>query len=132
MSTTIRYTAAERASFQLVPETCPAVEAAIDRAFAPMTCTEGFVRDTLAKYGLEPDRRLSHAIEEVLGRLLFDRKAALRQVVLFEGTFPLRAELVRQLERAEGWPADRNHFDEWVQDYRSRSTTHALKEGHST
>lgn len=129
MSTTIRYTAAERASFKLLPETCPAVEAAIDRAFAPLTSTDAFVQEVLAKYGLEPDRRLSNAIEEVLGRVLFQRKAALRATVLFEGTFPLRAELVRQLERAQGWPADRNHFDEWVQDYRSRTSTHEPQKG---
>uniref|UniRef100_UPI00262F23CE hypothetical protein n=1 Tax=uncultured Bradyrhizobium sp. TaxID=199684 RepID=UPI00262F23CE len=86
MSTTIRYTAAEHASFKLVPETCPAVEAAIDRAFAPLTGTDAFVQEVLAKYGLEPGRRLSNAIEEVLGRLLFQRKAALRATVLFEGT----------------------------------------------
>lgn len=122
MSTRIDYTEAERASFRLVPETCPTVERAIDEAFKAPRFADDDVAAILAKYGLTLDRKMTHALDEVVGRMLFTRKAALSRVVLHEGTFPLRAALVREVERSNGMKPGRNHFAEWVDMYRRDST----------
>lgn len=114
MAVNIKYTEAERESFKLVPETCPAVESAIDRAFSPCGFTQEEVAAVLAKYGLEASPRLRHALDELIGRRLFARKHELTRVVLYEGTFPLRAALVREVEKSRGMPPGRNHFEEWI------------------
>lgn len=115
MSTRINYTPAEKASFALVPETCPAVDGAIEAAFKAPDFTEAGVAAILAKYNIEPDRNLRFALHEIVTRMLFDRKKKLTDVVLYEGTFPLRAALVREVERSRGLPRDRNHFEEWIE-----------------
>lgn len=115
MSTRINYTAAEKASFALVPETCPAVDRALETAFRPLSFDGEDVAAILAKYNIVADRNIRHAMEEVVGRALFMRKKALTEVVLYEGTFPLRAALVREVERSRGLPRDRNHFEEWIE-----------------
>lgn len=119
MSTHIRYSAAERASFALVPETCPAVEGAMDAAFDVGNFTLDEIAAVLTKYGIEPDKRLQHALAELVGVRLFAKKRAMAQVVLHEGTFPLRAALVAQVQQTHGLPVERNRFAEWVEHYRS-------------
>lgn len=121
MTTRIRYSAAERASFALVPETCPAVEGAIDAAFDMNGFTMAEIVAVLTKYGIEPDKRLQHALAELVGVRLFARKRALSAVVLHEGTFPLRAALVAQVQQTHGLPVERNHFAEWVEAYQART-----------
>lgn len=119
MSTRIEYTAAERESFALVPETCPAVEAALDKAFRPVAFNEAFAADVFAKYGLQaPDKKTCEAMTELVGRILFMRKRDLQDTVMYEGTFLLRAELVHQIERANGMQPTQNHFDDWIRTHK--------------
>lgn len=107
-------------SFALVPETCPAIEAALDVAFKAPSMDGALVAEILAKHGVTLDKRLSWALEEIVGRTLFDRKIALADGVLYRGTFPLRAALVREVERSNGMAPGRNRFQEWVDAYNSR------------
>lgn len=122
MSTRIAYSAAERASFVLVPETCPAVEGAIDAAFDVNAFTMAEINAVLSKYGIEADKRLQFALAELVGVRLFAKKRALTKVVLHEGTFPLRAALVAQVQKTHGLPVERNHFAEWVEHYQGDRT----------
>lgn len=114
MSVRIHYTVAEKASFAIVPETCPAIEKALDAAFRHSGFSDEAVNDVLAKYNIQPIKGLRHALDELVGRLLFGKKRELSDVVLYEGTFPLRAALVKQIEVARGMEPDRNHFAEWI------------------
>lgn len=121
MSTYINYSAAERESFKLVPETCPDVEAAMDKAMRPVVFNDAFAAEIFAKNGLQPpDKKTCDAMAELVGRILFLRKRDLADVVLYKGTFPLRAALVRQIEQAKGMQPGRNRFDEWVADHQSQ------------
>ncbi len=120
MATFIKYSQAEKESFKIVPETCPAVEKALDTAFQTPSLSDNFVADIFAKYNIVPDKNMTYAIQEVMGRLLFNRKVALKDVVLYEGTFPLRAALVDEVREARGLPIERNRFTEWVRDFHER------------
>lgn len=115
MSTVIRYSQAERITFKLVPETCPAVEGAIDKAFSTPGVSDETIAQILAKYDIAADKRMGYAINEILSRFLFDRKMALSKVVLYEGTFPLRSALVELVKARDGLADDRNRFSEWIQ-----------------
>lgn len=113
--THIRYTEAERRSFALVPETCPVVERALDAASrgAPVD-----IEAVLRKYGIEPTKNMIHAIHEIGSKSRFPVVSALRDVVMFQGTFPLRLALVRQVERemraaGEG-VEDRSNYQSWI------------------
>lgn len=114
MSTRINYTEAERASFAVVPETCPAIEKAMDEAFKEPDFTDSGVAEILAKYGIQADEKMRFALHEVVARVLFPRKMALQNVVMYHGTFPLRAALVGEIERSRGMAPSRNHFQEWI------------------
>lgn len=121
MSTYINYSAAERESFKLVPETCPEVEAAMDKALRPVVFNDAFAAEIFAKNRLPPpDKKTCEAMAELVDRILFMRKCELSDVVLYKGTFPLRAALVRQVERANGMPPGRNRFEEWIEDHQGQ------------
>lgn len=119
MAVNIRYTPAERQSFELVPETCPTVEAAIDKAFASPDLGEPEVQAIFAKYGLTCDRKTRDAIYEVLARHLFPKKQALFNVVLYDGTMPLRLALVRQIEAKTPGPHPETNYERWIASERS-------------
>lgn len=92
----------------------------MDKAFRTMTISDAFASEVFAKYGLQPpDKKTCDAIQELVGRILFMRKRDLQDVVLYQGTFPLRAALVRQLERSGGLEPGRNHFEEWIESHNS-------------
>jgi hypothetical protein len=121
MTTHIKYTEAEKASFAIVPETCPAVERAIDEAFATPSFSDEGIAVILGKYEIALDRNMRNALNEIVSRFLFDRKRSLADVVLYEGTFPLRAALVREVERSRGMVPGRNHFEEWISSHKCRN-----------
>lgn len=119
MATNIKYTAAERRSFELQPETCPTVDAAIDEAFKVPDLNDPVIARILKWGGLDAsDKKVSRAIREVIQYALFPAKARLAAVVMHRATFPLRAALVDQVRlnmlEAGAWSEDRNHFTEWV------------------
>lgn len=119
MAIRINYTEAERRSFELQPETCPAVEAAIDEAFKPPSLDAPGVAGILKHYGFDPaDEKLRQAIAEVMLCAAFPKKSRLESVILHRATFPLRAALVEQVKSfmtAIGERTDsRNHFQEWI------------------
>lgn len=129
MRNPIKYSSSEKMSFGLVPETCPAVEEALDKAFEIPSFEDVAVEAVFAKYGIELNRNIKDALYDVTSRLLFDRKVALKDVVLYQGTFPLRAALVDEIQRNNGLQQERNHFTEWIQmhqgvvRYRAAQTT---------
>lgn len=134
MSHNITYSAAEKASFKLCPETCPAVERAIDKALCGIDFTEAHIVKVFAKYNIVPDKNMRFAMQEVIGRALFERKRELADVVLYEGTFPLRAALVNTVTAADGLKPEYNHFEGWIKEhkemkqYRAKRTEHEVKD----
>lgn len=121
MAIDIKYSPAERKSFELVSETCPVVERAIDEAFKPFSFNTGEVGEILSKYGIVADRNLCHALEEVVGRTLFKRKKKLEDVVFYQGTYKLRAALVDLVATTFGLSNDRNRFSEWIEEKNKRN-----------
>lgn len=133
MATRINYTAAERRSFELVPETCPTVEAAIDEAFRPPSLDAPGVASILRHYGFDPaDAKLRQAIAEVMTCAAFPVKQKLAGIVIHRATMPLRAALVEQVKStmaAIGEPTDqRNHFQEWIDSWESAQSLRAERE----
>lgn len=133
MATRINYTTAERRSFELVPETCPTVEAAIDEAFKPPSLDAPGVASILRHYGLDPaDPKLRQAIAEVMTCAAFPVKQKLAGVIIHRATMPLRAALVEQVKSymaSIGEPTDqRNHFQEWIDSWESLQTYRAQRE----
>lgn len=120
MSTKVHYSAAERASFELVPETCPELDRAFEKAFETPDFDSDFAKEIFAKYNLatQPDKQLYNAMGELIGRTLFARKAALQKVVLYEGTFPLRHALVQQLAETRGLENGRDNYGYWLSHYK--------------
>lgn len=117
MAIYINYSQAEKESFKIVPETCPAVEKAIWDAFKNPDFTDEGVSAILAKYDIEMSKNLCHALDEVVGKMLFNRRKELENVVKYEGTFPLRAALVEEVRKNKNLPNDRNRFTEWIDDH---------------
>lgn len=133
MATRINYTAAERRSFELVPETCPTVEAAIDEAFKPPSLDAPGVASILRHYGFDPaDPKLRQTIAEVMMCAAFPVKQKLAGVIIHRATMPLRAALVEQVKgymAAIGEPTDqRNHFQEWINSWESAQSLRAERE----
>lgn len=129
MATHIRYTEAERRAFQILPETCPTVDAAIEQAFKPPSLDAPGVAGILRHYGFDPDdKKLRSAIAEVMLCAAFPVKQRLSEIILHRATFPLRAALVEQVKAkmaAIGEPTDpRNHFQEWADDWERRKGVH--------
>jgi len=128
MSTRINYTEAEQRSFRLQPETCPVVEAAIDQAFQMPSLDAPGVESILRHYGFDPaDKKLRDAVAEVMLCAIFPVKIKLRDIILHQATFPLRAALVESIKSqmaAVGEPTDqRNHFQEWIDSWVRRHPT---------
>lgn len=117
MAINIKYSEAEKASFKIVPETCPAIERAMDKAFSHPDFSDKNVEEILAKYNIQFDRNLMFALDEIVGKMMFARKVELDKVVKYEGTFPLRAALVEEVRKTQNLPADRNRFTEWIEDH---------------
>lgn len=117
MAIYINYSQAEKESFKIVPETCPAVEKAMWDAFKNPDFTDEGVSTILAKYNIEMSKNLRHALDEVVGKMLFNRRKELENVVKYEGTFLLRAALVDEVRKSRGLPNERNRFTEWVKDH---------------
>jgi len=133
MATRINYTAAERRSFELVPETCPTVDAAIDDAFKPPSLDAPGVASILRHYGFNPaDPKLRQAIAEVMMCAAFPVKQKLAGVIIHRATMPLRAALVEQVKShmaTVGEQTDeRNHFQEWVDSWESAQSLRAERE----
>lgn len=133
MATRINYTAAERRSFELVPETCPTVEAAIEEAFRPPSLDAPGVASILRHYGLDPaDPKLRQAIAEVMTCAAFPVRQKLAGVIIHRATMPLRAALVEQVKgymAAIGEPTDQhNHFQEWINSWESAQSLRAERE----
>lgn len=126
----IEYTTAERMSFQVVPETCPAVEGALDKA--RLVFDQGEIDKALAAYKIESSKPLQNAISEIIHSHLFMALHDVRKAVLYKGTFVLRRALVEVMEdqlRAKGVSPEPNHFAGWIKAHegmeavRARSTS---------
>ena len=131
MSANIKYTEAERRSFKLVPETCPVIEKAFDKAFDPPSLKEAFVTEILAKYTIPYDKNLHMALHEIMNHERFARKQDLLSVVLYEGTFPLRLALVNTIEdkmRADGVDVKENHFSAWLKVHERQKLLRSMRE----
>lgn len=117
----IKYTTAERMSFQVVPETCPAIERAFEKA---KRYKSDDWSEILAKYDIEANRKLIDAIHEIVGKATFMGLVGLQDVVLYEGTFKLRQALVEVMEdhlRTEGQEPEPSHFKGWIDGYHDRA-----------
>lgn len=119
MAIRIKYTAAELRSFELVPETCPTVEAAVDEAFRPPSLDAPGVESILRHYGFDPsDKKLRSAIAEVMMCAAFPVKRKLASTIIHCATMPLRAALVEQVKAQMAFAGEqtdpRNHFQEWI------------------
>lgn len=107
-----RITPAEAESFKLVPETCPAIEAAFDKL------AQGPSREQLANelrsYGIEPTDRLCMAFQDIHAKLSAPARGELRNTVLRHGTFPLRLALVRQIEKTMPPGQPESRYARWL------------------
>lgn len=90
-------TPAELQSFEIVPETCPRLERALEKLSRGPSVE--FIEQVLGSYGIEMTPRLRNAIAEIHGKHTALANSELRDVVLLEGTYPLRLALVRQIEK---------------------------------
>lgn len=130
MSANIKFTEAEKRSFRVLPETCPEIEEAFSKAQAGVGVD---VPEILAKYGIEASRKLLDAIHEISQRGRFVVISHLRDVVLHEGTFPLRLALVRKIEeemRAAGEHVeDRSNYAYWISDWEKQKAFRASRQG---
>lgn len=118
-----RVTPAEAASFEMVPETCPAIEKALADAGAGPS--RELVEQVLASYRFEFNERLYWAIVEICAKANSMARARLRDTVLFEGTFPLRLALVQQIEKTMPPGQPESRYARWVADWRGRQATRA-------
>ncbi len=107
-----RITPAEAASFRLVPETCPDIEAALDRLGAGIG--SAFIEAELLARGIKPDRRLVMAIQDIHAKASAPARYEVRQTVLLRGTFPLRLALVQQLEKTMPGPHPESRYVRWL------------------
>lgn len=107
-----RVTPAEAASFKLVPETCPEIEAALDRlGQCPDTDR---LREHLRSYGIEADDRMIRAFQDVYAKTTAVARGEVRKTVLMRGTFPLRLALVQQLEKTMPGPHPESRYVHWL------------------
>lgn len=107
-----KVTPAEAESFKLVPETCPAIEA----AFEKLACgpTQELIEQVLASNGIEFTRKLHFAIAEIYGKHTSVTRAELRDTVLLKGTFPLRLALVRLIEKTMPAAQPESRYARWL------------------
>lgn len=107
-----RVTPAEAASFALVPETCPEIEAALSRL--GQSASTAFIEIELRSRGIEPDRRLVATIQDIQAKATATARHEVRQTVLMRGTFPLRLALVQQLEKTMPGPHPESRYVRWL------------------
>lgn len=129
MRNPVKYSRAERMSFELQPETCPAIEAAFDagKQLNYSLLNERFDKIE-AERGIKLDRRTRLDILGVLSMQLWDSFHTIQEVVMFQGTFPLRLALVRQIEKeliANGGDAEFSHFEYWINTRKRMDAIHA-------
>jgi hypothetical protein len=116
--TNFKFTEAEKMAFRIIPETCPTVEKAFDKA---SNIDYSIVKEVLPKYNIESSKNLDHAIGEILGKVVFNALHDLRKIVLYEGTFPLRLAIVKLMEEKlleQGINSPRSNIEFWVEDYK--------------
>ena len=92
-----KVTMAETISYEMVPETCPDLEAALDKLRKGPD--KDFVADRLKSYGIEYSDNLYYCIHEIYSKTQNKAAASLRDTVLIKGTYPLRLALVKMIER---------------------------------
>ena len=90
-------TLAEKISYDILPETCPDIEHALDKLRkAP---SKDLVADRLKSYGIEYSDKLYYCIAEIHAKTTNVAVSTVRDTVLFKGTYPLRLALVKMIER---------------------------------
>ena len=115
MSTNVKYTLAEKLSFQLIPETCPAIEKAIDKLVYHIDFGE--LSTVLAKYNVTPDKQILYAIDEYMSKKLFKAKIDLDKIIKYEAVFPLRLALVNEIEKElinNGRVHEPSNYEYWL------------------
>jgi hypothetical protein len=107
-----KVTPAEALSFDMVPETCPAIEAAFEKLNRGPA--RWLVDAELRSYGIEPTEQMFHAIAAITAKATNGARHELRTTVLMQGTFPLRLALVQMIERTlpPGQPESR--YARWL------------------
>lgn len=108
----VKVTPAEALSFEIVSETCPAIEAAFDKLARGPTC-EQIVKE-LRSYGIEPTDKLCRAFQDIHAKLSAVPRSELRDTVLKQGTFPLRLALVRQIEKSMPPGQPESRYARWL------------------
>lgn len=107
-----KVTPAEAESFKLVPETCPAIEAAFDKlGIGP---SRELIQSELASYGIECNDRMRYAISAICAKATSEARAELRDVVMFKGTFPLRLALVQMIEKTMPPGQPESRYARWL------------------
>lgn len=107
-----RVTPAERASFELVPETCPEIEKALDKMRVGPSLE--LIKAELESYGVEYTDNLRFAIHAICAKATNMAAHEVRQTVLLRGTFPLRLALVQQLEKTLPGPHPESRYARWL------------------
>lgn len=107
-----RVTPAEAASFLIVPETCPAIEAAFDKLARGPGCEQ--IAAELRSYGIEPTDRLCRAFQDIHAKLSAPARGELRNTVMRQGTFPLRLALVQQIEKTMPPGQPESRYVRWL------------------
>lgn len=107
-----KFNAVERASFAIVPETCPAIDRATDAAHN--FYDEAIVLASLAGNRVEATPAIVMAMREAISRHLFVATQCVANAAKYEGTYPLRVALVRQLERNVGMLPQRSMHEHWM------------------
>lgn len=108
-----KVTPAERMSFEMVPETCPEIEAAFDKLQHQYPSRELMERE-LRSYGIEPSDRLCCAIQDICARSKAPVIAEARDTVLLKGTFPLRLALVQMIEKTLPIGQPESRYVRWL------------------
>ena len=109
---TAKYTEAERIAFKILPETCPAVEEALDGLLKGPA--EELIEKVLKSYRIELTKDLRYAIHEICMKSNWEGRHKVRQAVLFNGTYPLRLALVQQIEATLPGPQPEPEIRKWL------------------
>ena len=116
MGVKITYTPAEVESFRLCPATCDVIDA------AAFESRKQFDKPTaervLRAYGFDTTttdgQRLVSIVAEACQVQVHHACQSLLDVVRYEGTFPLRLALVKEIERRLPGPHPPSHYEYWL------------------
>lgn len=115
----IKYSKADLLSFDILPPTCDAIDAAFDGVIADIDKTTNSV---LPKYHLNVNddqlQQIRFAIFEIVSRVTNSLRFDTKDVVRYEGTFPLRLALVKMIERellTQGITSERSMYQDWME-----------------